>query len=296
MIDLEQAGAVTTLLINRPERRNALDHASVKALSAAIADAEADATCRCIVLRGAGGTFSSGRDLGDARHDAPLAEILAYDEDWTDVLHLLPVSPSRRWRSSRGMPSPAASRSPWAAISSLPSAAPSSGRSRCAAASRQRSTPRSCRTWRGRVSRSSICCRRTRFQPSISFRTGSSTTSPTARRSLQRIAGEVTARLAGARSRGGEAHQGCAPHGLDHAAIGGDRDGAPAQCAADGSGRITAARDRLKGRGDRSELLDGRRLGARERGAQSPCEVVHFREEHLLPGGRLRLDRSQPRS
>ena len=89
MIDLGQAGAVTTLLINRPERRNALDHASVKALSTAIADAEADATCRCIVLRGAGGTFSSGRDLADARHDAPLAEILAYDEDWTDVLHLL---------------------------------------------------------------------------------------------------------------------------------------------------------------------------------------------------------------
>ena len=43
MIDRGQAGAVMTLLINRPERRNALDHASVKALSTAIADAEADA-------------------------------------------------------------------------------------------------------------------------------------------------------------------------------------------------------------------------------------------------------------
>ena len=89
MIDLEQVGAVTTLVINRPERRNALDHAGVKALSAAIADAEADAECRCLALRGAGGTFSSGRDLGDARHDAPLADILAYDEDWTDIFHLL---------------------------------------------------------------------------------------------------------------------------------------------------------------------------------------------------------------
>jgi enoyl-CoA hydratase/carnithine racemase len=89
MIDLEQVDAVTTLVINRPERRNALDHAGVKALSAAIADAEADAECRCLALRGAGGTFSSGRDLGDARHDAPLADILAYDEDWTDIFHLL---------------------------------------------------------------------------------------------------------------------------------------------------------------------------------------------------------------
>src|SRR5262245_5092380 len=89
MIDREHAGGVTTLLVNRPDRRNALDHATVKALSDAIAGTDADAGCRCVVLRGAAGTFSSGRDLGDARHDAPLAEILAYDEDWTDVLHLL---------------------------------------------------------------------------------------------------------------------------------------------------------------------------------------------------------------
>jgi enoyl-CoA hydratase/carnithine racemase len=95
MIDVEQNGPVTTLRINRPARRNALDHASVRALCAGIADAEADAGCRCVVIRGAGGTFCSGRDLGDARHDAPLAEILAYDEDWTDILHLL-----------RGLPKP----------------------------------------------------------------------------------------------------------------------------------------------------------------------------------------------
>jgi enoyl-CoA hydratase/carnithine racemase len=89
MIDVEHAGAVTTLVMNRPERRNALDHACVKALSAAIADAEADANCRCIAVRGAGGTFSSGRDLADARRDASLADVLSYDEDWTDILHLL---------------------------------------------------------------------------------------------------------------------------------------------------------------------------------------------------------------
>lgn len=89
MIDLERAGAVITLVINRPAKRNALDHACVKALSAAIANAGADAECRCIVLRGAGGTFSSGRDLSDARRDAALAQILAYDEDWTDIFHVL---------------------------------------------------------------------------------------------------------------------------------------------------------------------------------------------------------------
>lgn len=89
MVAVEHVGAVTSIVMNRPERKNALDHASVKALSAAITDAEADSNCRCIVLKGAGGTFSSGRDLGDAQRDAPLATILAYDEDWTDILHLL---------------------------------------------------------------------------------------------------------------------------------------------------------------------------------------------------------------
>ncbi len=89
MIVMERDGPVTAIVMARPERRNALDHAAVKGLAAAIADAEADAACRVVVLRGAGGTFCSGRDLSDARADAPFAEILAYDEDWTDILHLL---------------------------------------------------------------------------------------------------------------------------------------------------------------------------------------------------------------
>ena len=89
MIAIDTFQAVTTLAITRPLRRNALDHATVKALAAAIAGAAADPDCRVIVIRGAGGTFCSGRDLADARAGAPLSEILAYDEDWTDILHLL---------------------------------------------------------------------------------------------------------------------------------------------------------------------------------------------------------------
>lgn len=89
MIIPQTTNAVTTLWIDRQVRRNAMDHASVKAMVAAIAAAEADVGCRVIVIRGRGGTFCSGRDLSDARQDAPLADILAYDEDWTDVLHLL---------------------------------------------------------------------------------------------------------------------------------------------------------------------------------------------------------------
>ena len=89
MIATIREGAVVTLLIDRPERKNALDHSGVKALAEAFASAEADRDCRVVAIRGAGGTFCSGRDLGDARHDAPIEDILAYDEDWTDIFHLL---------------------------------------------------------------------------------------------------------------------------------------------------------------------------------------------------------------
>ncbi len=89
MITVATDNAVTTLLIDRPARRNALDHADIKALGAAIGQAGADADCRVLVIRGAGGTFCSGRDLADARQDAALADILAYDEAWSDVLQLL---------------------------------------------------------------------------------------------------------------------------------------------------------------------------------------------------------------
>jgi enoyl-CoA hydratase/carnithine racemase len=92
MIAVEKDGATTTLVIARPERRNALDHASIGAMAAALAEAGAAKECRVIAIRGAGGTFSSGRDLGEARREAPLEDILAYDEAWTAIFHLLSAS------------------------------------------------------------------------------------------------------------------------------------------------------------------------------------------------------------
>jgi len=48
MIAVAQSGAVTTLTLNRPERRNALDAAMIGELCAALAAAGADAGCRCV--------------------------------------------------------------------------------------------------------------------------------------------------------------------------------------------------------------------------------------------------------
>lgn len=59
-------GPVTTLTLNRPDKRNALNVELVTQLSAAIAAAEADAAQRVLVLRGAGPVFCSGLDLAEA--------------------------------------------------------------------------------------------------------------------------------------------------------------------------------------------------------------------------------------
>jgi 2-(1,2-epoxy-1,2-dihydrophenyl)acetyl-CoA isomerase len=56
---------VTTLTINRPEVRNALDDETAVALRQAV-DACADDGTRCIVLTGAGGSFCSGADIKKA--------------------------------------------------------------------------------------------------------------------------------------------------------------------------------------------------------------------------------------
>ena len=68
-----QDGGVLTLTFNRPEVLNALNDQVVKELSAALRQAERDATVRCLVLTGAGRAFSAGQDLGAfvAREEAP---------------------------------------------------------------------------------------------------------------------------------------------------------------------------------------------------------------------------------
>ena len=56
-------GAVRTIIINRPEKRNAVDRPTATALRAAFEAFEADAEARVAVLAGAGGTFCAGADL-----------------------------------------------------------------------------------------------------------------------------------------------------------------------------------------------------------------------------------------
>jgi enoyl-CoA hydratase len=63
MIRVAQAGEVTVITIERPERRNAVDLHAVREVGDALARALADGG-RAVVLTGAGGHFCAGADLG----------------------------------------------------------------------------------------------------------------------------------------------------------------------------------------------------------------------------------------
>ncbi|ANN77954.1 crotonase/enoyl-CoA hydratase family protein [Bordetella flabilis] len=60
---VETAGPVTTIIINRPEVRNALDVEATRLLGQAIAAFERNETAKVAVLWGAGGAFCAGADL-----------------------------------------------------------------------------------------------------------------------------------------------------------------------------------------------------------------------------------------
>jgi 2-(1,2-epoxy-1,2-dihydrophenyl)acetyl-CoA isomerase len=64
-------GAVATITIDRPERRNALDRQHVGDLLAAVASASDDAAVRAVVLIGAGDAFCAGTDLTEPDEISP---------------------------------------------------------------------------------------------------------------------------------------------------------------------------------------------------------------------------------
>ncbi|MFN3399212.1 MAG: crotonase/enoyl-CoA hydratase family protein [Ferrovibrio sp.] len=73
-VHVEKRGAVTTVILDRPQARNAVDRPTADALRQAFKDFDADDDARVAVLWGAGGHFCAGADLkavadGDQRND-----------------------------------------------------------------------------------------------------------------------------------------------------------------------------------------------------------------------------------
>ena len=90
-IRIERNGPVTTVIVDRPEVRNAVDNATADALADAFRSFEADDEALVGVLWGAGGTFCAGADLkavARGERSARYRQARSYDGDG-------PMGPSR---------------------------------------------------------------------------------------------------------------------------------------------------------------------------------------------------------
>jgi enoyl-CoA hydratase/carnithine racemase len=80
LIAVSKDGPIATVVLNRPQKLNALTKAMWQALGAAIDELSADDALRCIILRGAGEkAFSPGNDIAEfATERANKAQAIAY--------------------------------------------------------------------------------------------------------------------------------------------------------------------------------------------------------------------------
>ena len=87
----ERRGAYRVITINRPDKMNALNKAACLALLAAIDDAEADETCRALMLTGTGRAFCAGADLsGRVNGERPKGDAgNAIEETWNPIARRL---------------------------------------------------------------------------------------------------------------------------------------------------------------------------------------------------------------
>lgn len=70
-VRLERAGAVATIILDRPKQKNAVDRATADELARAFREVDADREIHAGVLFGDGGTFSAGADLGAVMRGEP---------------------------------------------------------------------------------------------------------------------------------------------------------------------------------------------------------------------------------
>lgn len=65
LVTTEDRGAVRHVILNRPQKRNAMNQELLRALADALREARDEIQVQCVVLRGEGPIFSAGVDLGE---------------------------------------------------------------------------------------------------------------------------------------------------------------------------------------------------------------------------------------
>ena len=77
--------SIATIILNRPEKRNALNDALVNSLKNALEEADADENLRAIIIKGAGKDFCSGADLSALTKNSE-SDVM---ENWDDAHNLM---------------------------------------------------------------------------------------------------------------------------------------------------------------------------------------------------------------
>lgn len=88
-VHIEQDGAIARLTFCRPEKRNAINDATLDALRSFFS-APPEGT-RCVILSGDGGHFSAGLDLSEHLARTPEA-VFAHSQGWHQVMELMRLS------------------------------------------------------------------------------------------------------------------------------------------------------------------------------------------------------------
>lgn len=71
-VQVERTGAIVTIRMARPEKKNAITTDMYRGMTVAFSDATRDPGVRAILLTGAGGSFTAGNDLRDFASAPPL--------------------------------------------------------------------------------------------------------------------------------------------------------------------------------------------------------------------------------
>src|SRR5258706_13434221 len=74
MINVQTSDGACEIAMARPQRKNALTLAMYAAMTEALEVAGRDDAVRAVLLRGEGGSFTSGNDLGDFMQSPPTGE------------------------------------------------------------------------------------------------------------------------------------------------------------------------------------------------------------------------------
>jgi enoyl-CoA hydratase/carnithine racemase len=100
VIDLTIADGVAEIVLNAPDKRNALDESGLRELDAAYADAEQSGV-RALLLRGEGRAFCAGRDISHV--DPATDDVPGYlDELLTPLLRRMASFPAPTFAAAQG--------------------------------------------------------------------------------------------------------------------------------------------------------------------------------------------------